>query len=432
MKTGPTFSTLTNRNFRLYLIGLLLSNIGTWMQRVAQDWLVLELTDSGSALGITTALQIVPVVLLAPIAGTIADRFPKRRLLALTQVTMGSISALLAILAIGGWVAAWHVYVLAFLFGCAGAVDMPARQAFLHEMVGADQTPNAVALGSAAMNTARMIAPALAGLMIAAMGSGVRATGWVILINAVSYVAVLASLARMRADELIATPRLTSARGHMRDALAYVAARPDILLVMGTVFCVGTFGMNFQITTALMATDAFGKGAGEFGVLGSTLAIGSLLGSLLAARRREPRQRLVVVAALLFGGIEVVAGLMPSYLAFAVMLPLCGVTSMLSIVAATTFVQMAAPPQIRGRMMALYMAIFMAGTPIGSPLLGLISDHAGARWTLIGGGSLTIVGTVIVAMVFARPQGVALRSAWRPPLRMRVGRPSASSDSLTG
>ena len=416
-----TFAALRIRNFRLFAAGSLVSNVGTWMQRVAQDWLVLALTGSAGALGITTGLQFLPILLFSPIAGVIADRYSKRRVLAITQLMMGAAAALLGALAITGWVATWHVYVIAFLFGTATAFDTPTRQAFVNEMVDRDQLTNAVGLNSASFNLGRMIGPAAAGALIAWMGAGVRASGWVILLNAASYGAVILSLSRMRASELTPVERLPRAGGQIRDGVRYVRTRPDIMLVLAVVFCTGTFGLNFQMTTALMATDVYGKGAGEYGLLGSILAIGSLAGSLVAARRRASRQQLVLVAAVAFGAIEMVAGLMPSYLTFALVLPLCGFAALTVVTAANAFVQMAADAHMRGRVMALYMAIFMGGTPAGAPLLGWVAEHFGARWTLVGGGALTVLGTLVSAAVFARRQGVAItpkllhRSQWGVP-----------------
>lgn len=416
-----TFAALRIRNFRLFAAGSLVSNVGTWMQRVAQDWLVLALTGSAGALGITTGLQFLPILLFSPIAGVIADRYSKRRVLAITQLMMGAAAALLGVLAITGWVATWHVYVIAFLFGTATAFDTPTRQAFVNEMVDRDQLTNAVGLNSASFNLGRMIGPAAAGALIAWMGAGVRASGWVILLNAASYGAVILSLSRMRASELTPVERLPRAGGQIRDGVRYVRTRPDIMLVLAVVFCTGTFGLNFQMTTALMATDVYGKGAGEYGLLGSILAIGSLAGSLVAARRRASRQQLVLVAAVAFGAIEMVAGLMPSYLTFALVLPLCGFAALTVVTAANAFVQMAADAHMRGRVMALYMAIFMGGTPAGAPLLGWVAEHFGARWTLVGGGALTVLGTLVSAAVFARRQGVAItpkllhRSQWGVP-----------------
>jgi MFS family permease len=403
-----TFAALRVRNYRLFAEGSLVSNVGTWMQRVAQDWLVLALTGSAGALGITTGLQFLPLLLFSPIAGVIADRYPKRQVLAVTQLALAATAGVLGLLAVTGWVTTWHVYILAFVFGAATAFDTPARQAFVNEMVGPDQLANAVGLNSASFNLGRVIGPAVAGLLIAWLGSGVTATGWVILLNAASYLAVIVTLARMADDELTLPTPLPRARGQLRDGLRYVQARPDIMLVMAVVFCAGTFGLNFQMTTALMATEVYGKGAGEYGILGSVLAIGSLGGSLLAARRAQTRQRLVIGAAIAFGAAEMVAGTMPTYLTFALLLPLCGFTALTMITAANAFVQMSVAPQMRGRVMALYMAIFMGGTPAGAPVLGWVAEHFGARWTLVGGGALTIVGTLIATAAFAHHQQVEL------------------------
>jgi len=417
-----TFSALRIRNYRLFAAGSLVSNIGTWMQRVAQDWLVLELTGSGKALGITTGLQFLPMLLFSPMAGVFADRFSKRRVIAVSQVVLGVTAGLLGVLAIAGWVAVWHVYVIAFAFGTAAAFDTPARQAFVNEMVPTAMLPNAVALNSASFNLARMIGPALAGALIALLGSGAAATGWVILVNAATYAAVLVSLKRMYPGDLTPIDRLVRGKGQIRDGLRYVSGRPDIMLIMAIVFSAGTFGLNFQMTTALMATEVFDKGAGEYGLLGSILAIGSLVGSLLAARREVARQRLVIGAALAFGAIEMVAGLMPNYLTFALLLPLCGVTALTLITTANALVQMSTDAAVRGRVMALYLAIFMGGTPVGAPMLGWIAERYGARWTMVGGGALTMLGTLIATAVFARSQNMRL---WPTTRMMHTVEPAA-------
>jgi MFS family permease len=330
------------------------------------------------------------------------------------QVAMGSLAAVLGLLALTGSVRPWHIYVLAFLFGTAAAVDTPARQAFVNEMVPRDRLQNAVGLNSVSFNIGRLLGPATAGVLIAWLGSGTTATGWVILLNAASYIAVIVSLMKMRASELVPAPRLGRGPGQLRDGVRYVRDRPDIMLVMAVVFFAGTFGLNFQMTTALMATEVYGKGAGEYGVLGSILAIGSITGSLLAARRVGARQRLVVVAAIAFGAAVTVAGLMPSYLTFAVFLPVCGISAMTMMTSANSFVQLSSADHVRGRVMALYMAIFMGGTPIGAPALGWIAEQYGARWTLVGGGLLTMLGVVGSAIVFGRRQHVVVEPRMRP------------------
>jgi MFS family permease len=404
---SPTFRSLHVRNYRLYASGAVVSNVGTWMQRVAQDWLVLQLThNNGTALGITTGLQFLPILLLSPYAGLIADRFPKRRLLQVTQLMLAVPALVLGLLAVTGVAQTWQVYVLAFVFGIGSAFDAPARQSFVSEIVGPDDLTNAVGLNSASFNLARMIGPALAGLLIAALGSGVHATGAVILVNAVSYGAVIAALQRMHQRELHPAKPADRHPGMIREGVGYVMARPDLMLILTIVFFAGTFGLNFQLTSALMATEVFHKGAGEYGILGTTLAIGSLSGALLAARRTKIRHRLVILAALSFGAAEIVAGLLPSYLAFAVWTPVLGLASLTMITSANASFQLSVAPAMRGRAMALYLMVFMGGTPIGSPIVGWVGQTFGARWTLVGGGAATLLGTLLAVVVFSRAQGL--------------------------
>jgi len=407
---SPTFRALQNHNYRLYAMGGVVSNTGTWMQRVAQDWLVVLLAvNDGTSLGITTGLQFLPALLLSPYAGLVADRVPKLRLLQVTQTVMALTALLLGVLAITGTVEVWHVYVLAFVFGTGSAFDAPARQSFVSEMVGPDDLSNAVGLNSASFNAARLAGPAVAGLLIGAFGGGVKATGLVILVNAVSYVAVLVALRSMKVADLQIVDRQPRHKGQIRDALRYLRGRPDLLLILSVVFFAGTFGLNFQMTSALMATHVFHKGATEYGLLGSIMAIGSLTGALLAARRTQIRLRLVVGAALVFGVVEIAAGLMPTYLTYAAVVPLLGLTALTMITAANTTMQLATAPGLRGRVMALYLMVFMGGTPLGSPFIGWLGEQFGARWTLIGGGGLTILGVVASVAVFTRGPGMLKR-----------------------
>lgn len=389
---SPTFRALSIRNYRIYLLGAIVSNTGTWMQRIAQDWLVLVLTGSGTALGITTGLQLLPALLFSPIAGVVADRLPKRNVLRFTQTAMAVPAAVLGILAVTGAVEVWHVYVLTFVFGIGAAFDAPARQSFVVEIVGRDDLANAVGLNSASFNLARMIGPAVAGLMIAALGSGAAAAGWVILINAVSYVAVLISLQLLDTSRLSPAKVTGSRKRAVRDGVAYVRSRPDLVLILTCVFFVGTFGMNFQMTSALMATEVFDKGAGEYGLLASIMAVGSLVGALLAARRARPRLRFVVLAGLAFAVTEIVAGLMPTYVTFAAVLPLLGLFALTMVTSANATIQLTSSPMMRGRVAALYLMVFMGGTPIGAPLVGWVGETFGARWMLLGGGAVTMLG----------------------------------------
>ena len=403
---SPTFKSLYVRNYRIYAVGAFVSNIGTWMQRVAQDWLVLQLTGSGTALGITTGLQLLPALLFSPIAGVVADRYPKRQILRLTQLAMALPAAALGILAVTGTVQAWHIYVIAFVFGIGAAFDAPARQSFVVEMVGGDDLANALGLNSASFNSARMIGPALAGVMIAVLGSGVMATGWVILLNSLSYLAVYTSLNRLDSRKLYPAPLANRGPGAIREGVRYVRSRPDLMLILASVFFVGTFGLNFQMTSALMATEVFDKGASEYGILGSIMAIGSLAGALTAARNPRPRAGIVVLAGVTFGLIEVVAGLMPGFLTFALISPFLGFSALTMMTSANSAIQMTTSPSMRGRVSALYVMIFLGGTPFGAPLIGWIGEAYGARWTLIIGGLVSVVGIAISALVFARRQGM--------------------------
>jgi MFS family permease len=415
---SPTFRSLRNPNYRRYVAGSVVSNTGTWMQRVAQDWLVLSLPGTGgAALGITTGLQFLPVLLLSPYAGVIADRFPKRRLLQLTQAMMAVASLALGVIAVLGVAQIWHVYLIALVVGIGAAFDAPARQSFVSEMVDPEDVSNAVGLNSAGFNVARILGPGLAGLMIGALGGGARATGWVILINAVSYLAVIWQLERMDTALLHSAELRPRSPGMLREGVRYVSRRPKMVLILILVFFAGTFGLNFQITSALMATEEFGKGAGEFGLLGSVMAIGSLAGALLAARRVRIRLRLLVVAAVGFGAAEVVAGLLPTYLTFALFAPVIGFCALTLLNSANSTMQLESDPAFRGRVMALYMTIVMGGAPLGSPLIGWIGEHLGARWTLIIGGGLTSVGALVAVAVFqhlSRDRSYEVRTVLTP------------------
>lgn len=395
---SATFSSLRFRNYRLWFAGALVANVGTWMQRVAQDWLVLtQLTqDSGIAVGVTTALQFGPTLLLSAWAGLLADRFDRRKLLVLTQVAQGVLAAGLGVLVLGGHAELWHVYVFAGLLGCVTAIDGPVRQTFVAELVPAGRLSNAVGLNSASFNAARLVGPGVAGLLIAAIG-----TGWVFVLNAVTFAATIASLALMRRADLYPMPHAKRAKGQIREGVAYVRNRTDILVIMVVVGVVSTFGLNFQLTSALMARLEFGRGAEEYGILGSVLAIGSLTGALLAARRDRPRVRLVIGAAFAFGLSTGVLALMPTYASFAVACIPVGLASLTMMTAANSAIQMSTDPAMRGRVMALYMMVFLGATPVGSPIVGWIGETFGARWS-IGVGSISALLVSVGAAWWAR------------------------------
>lgn len=394
---SPTFRSLENPNYRIWFAAALVSNIGTWMGRVAQDWVVLtEVTDrSAAALGIVTGLQFLPFLLLFPIAGTIADRFPKRTVLAVTQAVLGLTALALALLVAADAAQLWHVYAIALVSGVATAIDNPTRQAFVSEMVPAHGLSNAVALNSASFNLGRLAGPAAAGMAIAAWGSTVA-----LVANALSFVAVLGALAMLDGSALRPAPRPRT-RPRVLDGVRYVRRRPDILLVLALVFVLGTFGMNFQITMALMATEEFGKGAGEFGLLGSVMAVGSLSAALLSARRERPRMRVLLLSLAAFVGASGLAALAPTYPLFALSLVPVGLSALTAMTTANAMVQLRSDAAVRGRVMALYTAVFFGGTPIGAPVVGWIGEVLGPRWT-IGIGSIAVGVALVGAWVWLR------------------------------
>jgi MFS family permease len=393
---GGMFAALVERNYRVYLTGAFVSNIGTWMQRVAQDWLVLQLSGgSALAVGITTGLQFLPMLLLSPYAGVIADRFNKRQILKITQSWLALCAAVLGVLAITGVATTEQVYVIAFAFGLGTAFDNPARQSFVSEVAGVDHLPNAIGLNSATFHAARIVGPAIAGLVIAQVGSG-----WAILSNALSYVAFILALVIIDSRLLHPAPRTPRAKRQLREGLAYVHSRIDILLVLCVMFFVGTFGLNFQMTTALMAQQQFHLSAEGYGILGTLLAVGSLAGALIAARRRSrPRPQFVVGMAITFGLVEIATGLAPSYQVYAAALPVMGFVTLLTMTAGNASIQLGVDPRLRGRVMALYIMLLMGGTPVGAPILGWLGEAMGPRWTLIGGGAVTVIGVLASVLV---------------------------------
>ncbi len=377
------------------------------MQRVAQDWLVLSLTHgSGAALGITTGLQFLPLLMFGLYGGVLADRFPKRRLLMITQTVMGVLALLLGVLTVTGTAQVWHVYALAFGLGVATVVDNPTRQTFAVEMVGPEDLSNAIALNSAIFNTARIVGPAIAGVLIAAIG-----TGPVFMVNAASFGAVLLGLYLMREEDLYIRPRVPRAKGQLREGLHYVRERRDLVMLLIIVFFVAAFGMNFQMTTALMSREVFHSGASSFGLASTMLAFGAVSGALMSARRTRPRMRLMLISAAAFGVLEIVAGMMPDYVLFLVMLVPTGVALLTFNTTANAVMQLSVPAWMRGRVMGLYMLVFAGSSPIGAPLLGWLAEIFGPRSALVLGGVVSVVAVTGVVAVMA-PRAVL--SAVRP------------------
>jgi MFS family permease len=418
---SPAFRSLKVRNYRLFATGQVISLSGTWAQRVAQDWLVLLIAPNpGTALGITTALQFLPMLLFGLYGGLLADRYDKRTLLIAAQAAMGLLALTLGLLTLSGAVELWHVYLLAFGLGLASVIDTPVRQSFVSELVGPDDLPNAVSLNSATFNSARIVGPALAGAAISGIG-----TGWVFIANSVSYVAVIAGLARMRPAELWGRERQPRAAGQLGEGLRYVRARPRLYVPILLVFMVGTFGLNFQITLSLVAKQTFHADAGSFGLLTSALAAGSLLGALQSARRKGlPRVRTMLVAALAFGVLEVADGLAPSFWLLALLLVPTGASVLTFTTTANAIVQLGAEPYVRGRVMALYVLVFLGGTPVGAPLIGLLAEHAGPRASLLLGGAVVALSALVAARVLTRRTGLTLEphlARRHPHVHVRVG-----------
>ncbi|MCI9889408.1 MFS transporter [Micrococcales bacterium 31B] len=411
---GRTFQSLAIPNYRYWFFGSLLASTGTWMQRVAQDWLVLtELTDNdGTITGIVIGLQFLPMLVLAPLTGTVTDRVPRRHLLMVTQGAQGVLALALGIDVLLGHVQMWHMLIFATLLGIVTAFDNPGRQTIVSELVGAKLLSNAVALNTASFNLARMIGPAVAGLLIGWVGSG-----WVFLINAVSFAATIAALFLIKTRGMIPIQR--AGRGRMRDGLRYVRGRPDLILIMCIMGVIGMLGLNFQLTSAMMSTQVFGVDASLYGILGSVLSIGSLMGSLLAARRLNPTIWHVLGAACAFGVVTTVAAFTPNFWFFAVVCIGTGLATATLLNSGNAVVQLSTGAHMRGRVMALYMALLMGTTPFGSPLIGWIGSHWGARWSIaVGGIAALVVGLLGIAIVRHRPGIVELmareREANRP------------------
>lgn len=373
------FRSLGSFNYRVWAAGALVSNIGTWMQRAAQDWLVLtQLTNhSASAVGIVMALQFGPQLLLMPWSGLAADRFNQRRLLMATQATMGTLSLILGVLTVTGLVQLWHVYVFAFLFGCSAALDAPVRQTFVAELVGDADLSNAIALNSTSFNAARMIGPAVAGLVITSVG-----TGWAFLFNGVSFMAVLTSLSFLRRSELRPNARAHRAKGGITEGFRYVWSRADLRATLVMLFLIGTFGLNFPIFISTMAVGVFHTDARGFGLLSSVMAIGTMSGALLAASRERPRFGALMLGAAIFGLGCLLAALAPNYWLFAAALIVIGVAALTIMNTSNALMQLSTEPAMRGRVMALRLGVALGGTPIGAPIVGWVADHLGPRWAL--------------------------------------------------
>ncbi|MFM8447740.1 MAG: MFS transporter, partial [Candidatus Nanopelagicaceae bacterium] len=387
---------LRHRNFRILYASAILTNIGTWAQRVAQDWLVLELTNNnGTYLGIVTALQFLPVMLLSLQGGVLADKVDKRKALIITNFGSGISALILGIFVITDVVTINHVYILAIALGVFSALDAPIRASFNVEVVGQKDLTNAMGLNSANFHFGRLVGPAISGFLIAAFGTGPS-----FLINAVSFFVVMLAFLAVRSSELHIEEKSPS-DGTLKEAFKYIKKRPDIQVVMMTIFFAANFGLNMQIFNALMATKVFGKGAASYGILGTLVGVGTLTGALIAARSdRTKNTKFVPIAAINFGFWIAVLAFMPTFTVYALVLPISGISAITTMISALTFIQTNTDHAIRGRIMGIYMFIFMGGTPIGSPIIGYCAENFGVRCTMGGCGLITLTAAFYCLMKY--------------------------------
>ena len=392
VKEDGNWRSFRHRNYRILFPANTVSNIGSWAQRIAQDWLVLELTNNnGTYLGLVTAVQFAPVLFFSLHGGKLADRFNKRKVLILTNIMGGAASLGLGVLVITDLIALWHVFALAAVLGISTAIDAPVRQAFTTEVVGQSDLPNAVSLNSANFNAGRLVGPAVSGGLIAAFGTGPS-----FIINGLSYFFVIAALLNLNEKAFFHLDRPKS-DGNIREGIAYAKARPDVYVVMLMVFFLATFGLNFQIFNALMATQEFGLGPASFGLMGTFIAIGSLTGAIGSARLERFRNtKFVIKGGILFSISIMVFAVIPSYNLYLVWLPICGFVALTTLVSANSIVQTSTDPAIRGRVMGIYLLIFMGGTPFGSPLIGATADLIGIRPTIAICGGISLFASLII------------------------------------
>lgn len=393
-----TFASLHVRNYRLYFIGAAISNNGTWMARIAQDWLVFQLTGSGLAVGITMALQFGPMLVLGLLGGVVADRFAQRRILLVTQSAMMLLAATLTVLTFTDSLTVAHLYGIALGMGIVTTLDNPARQSFVGVMVPPRLLPNAVALNSGNFNLARLTGPALSGVLIAAVGAG-----WAFLFNALSFVAMVVVLLAMRPHEFQDTPRRDRGPGALRQGLAYVAGQRDIVITLTMVFFVSTFGFNFPIFLTAYTTHIFTGNSALYGILNSTMAVGSVFGALIAARRSTATARRLQFIAGTFSGLLIVLSLMHSLPLFMIVLTGVGLTAVSFNATANASVQMAASPELRGRVMSIYFMIMMGTTPLGALIAGWVTDRWGAPAALGSAGLICLVAVAACAWASAHP-----------------------------
>jgi MFS family permease len=417
-------SSLRQRNYRLFFFGQIVSVAGTWMQTVAQSFLVLDLTHSGTQLGLTTAVRFLPLLLFGPLGGLFADRRNKQRVLLVTQTLAGLLAGAFAILIATGSIRLWIVYLLALALGFVNVFDNPARQSFISEMVSAPDLPNAVTLNSVAMNMARVFGAALGGVIAAAIG-----LAWCFGCNALSFAAVLISLLVMRKLELFPAKRVAKKKGQVRQGLRYVRSTPELLIPLVMIAVVGTLAWEFQVTLPLMATKVFHGGAAAYGVMASVMGAGAVVGGLISAARSRPRARALCLAAVGWGIAILAAAVAPNMAIELAALVFVGYGSITFNSLAKTTLQLAARPEMRGRVMALWGLAWLGSTPIGGPIVGWIGQNAGARWSLVIGGLATLICGILALPALTRIDRRADRNRTSPAENTPAGTtPPETSD----
>jgi len=397
--TRGTFSSLSVRNYRLYYIGQIVSTSGTFMQSIAQAWLVLKLTNSGTALGIATALQCLPILFLGPYGGVIADRISKRKILYFTQSISGVLALILGVLVATALVKVWMVYILAFCLGVVNVFDNPTRQTFYIELVGPDNLRNAITLYSTLVNLARIIGPAIAGALIAVFGLAPC-----FIINGISYVAVVIMLGMLRSDELIITPPVPRAKGQLQEGFKYVVSTPILGSTLLMMAIIGTLTFEFQVSLPLIAQFTFRGDASSYAFLSASMGFGAALGGILFASRKGIQPYKLVGAALLFGLAVLGAAFMPSLMFAGLALVLVGICSINFSSLGNSILQLESSPQMRGRVMSFWTVAFLGSTTIGGPIVGWFAETAGARWGLALGGLAALIAAALGAVTLRNLQ----------------------------
>ena len=385
---GGTFSSLKIYNFKLYFIGQGISASGTWMQGVAQSWLVLQLTNSGTALGIVSALQFLPILFLAPFGGTVADRFSKRKLLYITQSFSGILAVILGFLVFTGDVRLWMVYLMALLLGLINTVDNPTRQTFIFEMVGGGELKNAITLNSVLMNLSRVIGPTIAGIII--VTSGLAAC---FILNGISFFAVVVVLLMMHSKELHKT-RIPKEKGKIFDGFYYIISKPILKITLLMMAIIGTLSYEFQVSLPLIAQKTFHGDARSYAALTTAIGIGSVVGGVISAGSKKINSNILIASAFFFGLSILVAASMPSLTLSAVAMLFVGVFSIYFMSLGNATMQLGSTPGLRGRIMAFWTMAFLGSTAVGGPIIGWVGEHAGPRWGLSIGGFAAIIAAI--------------------------------------